>query len=324
MDNMVDFSDIQRAKERLEGMVNHTEVTSDLKLGEQLGTEVCLKWESHQITGAFKVRGGLNTVLSLPEERRESGVVVSSSGNHGLGVSYAAKQERIPAIVYVPDYASKKKITAMRELGAEVRVVDGGYSLAEERGIRVAEEKGAVFISPYNHPEVIAGQGTIILEWLEQTLDLDTVLLPVGGGGLGSGIGLAFKVLRPTSHLIGVQTEGSAFLHENWHGRDIETVKILPNLADGLTGIVDPQSITLPLTRRLFDDFQLVNDDEIARAVAYCYEEHGEIVEGAAAVGLAALLARKPENLGRSVGVLITGGNITPDQHRDILDRAGV
>lgn len=321
---MVDFSDVQRARERLGGRVKRTEVTPDRKLGEQLGTEVCLKWESHQITGAFKVRGALNTVLSLPEERREAGVMASSSGNHGLGVSYAAKQADIPAIVYVPDYASQKKIAAMRELGAEVRVVDGGYGPAEETAVRLAEERGAVFISPYNHPDVIAGQGTIILEWLEQTLDLDTVLLPVGGGGLGSGIGLALKALRPASHLIGAQTEGSAFLHENWHGRDMETVKILPNLAEGLTGRVDPQSITLPLTRRLFDDFLLVNDDEIAGAVAYCYEEHGEIVEGAAAVGLAALLAGKPENLGRSVGVLITGGNITPDQHRDILDRAGV
>ncbi len=321
---MVNFPGVQRAMERLEDMVNLTDVTPDPKLGEQLETEVCLKWESHQITGAFKVRGALNAVLSLPEERREAGVVASSSGNHGLGVSYAAKQADILAIVYVPDYASQKKIVAMRELGAEVRVVEGGYSSAEETAVRLAEEKGAVFISPYNHPDVIAGQGTIILEWLEQTLDLDTVVLPVGGGGLGSGIGLALKALRPTSHLIGVQTEGSAFLHENWHRRDMEAVKVLPNLAEGLSGRVDPQSITLTLTRRLFDDFLLVNDDEIAQAVAYCYEAHGEMVEGAAAVGLAALLAGKTENLGRSVGVLITGGNITPDQHRDILDRAGV
>jgi threonine dehydratase len=322
-ENMVGLSEVQLARQRLEGRVNRTEVTPDPTLGEQLGTEVCLKWESQQITGAFKVRGALNTVLSVPEKRREAGVVASSSGNHGLGVSYAAKQADIPAIVYVPDYASQKKIAAMRELGAEVRVVDGGYSPAEEAAVRLAEERSAVFISPYGHPDVIAGQGTIILEWLEQTRDLDTVVLPVGGGGLGSGIGLALKALRPTSHLIGVQTEGSAFLHENWHGRSMETVEVLPNLAEGLSGRVDPQSITLSLTRRLFDDFLLVNDDEIARAVAYCYETHGEKVEGAAAVGLAALLAGKMGNLGRSVGVLITGGNISPDQHRDILDRVG-
>jgi threonine dehydratase len=261
--------------------------------------------------------------MSLPEEQREVGVVASSSGNHGLGVTYAAKQATIPAVVYVPYYASKKKIAVMRELGAEVRVIEGAYSQAEETAIRFAEEKGAVFISPYNHPDVIAGQGTIILEWLEQTLDLDTVLLPVGGGGLGSGIGLALKTLRPTSSLIGVQTEGSAFLYANWHGRDIETVEVLPNLAEGLSGKVDPQSITLSLTRRLFDNFLLVSDDEIARAVAYCYNVHGEVVEGAAAVGLAALLAGKVENLGRSGGVLITGGNITPEEHRNILERAG-
>jgi threonine dehydratase len=320
---MVEFSDVQSAMKRLDGRVKRTEVTPDHKLSEQLGTEVCLKWESRQITGAFKVRGALNTVMSLPEEQREVGVVASSSGNHGLGVTYAAKQATIPAVVYVPYYASKKKIAVMRELGAEVRVIEGAYSQAEETAIRFAEEKGAVFISPYNHPDVIAGQGTIILEWLEQTLDLDTVLLPVGGGGLGSGIGLALKTLRPTSSLIGVQTEGSAFLYANWHGRDIETVEVLPNLAEGLSGKVDPQSITLSLTRRLFDNFLLVSDDEIARAVAYCYNVHGEVVEGAAAVGLAALLAGKVENLGRSGGVLITGGNITPEEHRNILERAG-
>ncbi len=320
---MVDFSDVQSAMERLDGRVKRTEVTPDHKLSEQLGTEVYLKWESRQITGAFKVRGALNTVMSLPEEQREAGVVASSSGNHGLGVTYAAKLATIPAVVYVPDYASKKKIAVMCELGAEVQVVEGAYSRAEETAIKFAEEMGAVFISPYNHPDVIAGQGTIILEWLEQIPDLDTVLLPVGGGGLGSGIGLALKTLRPTSSLIGVQTEGSAFLYANWHGRDIDTVEVLPNLAEGLSGRVDPQSITLSLTRRLFDNFLLVSDDEIAHAVAYCYNVHGEVVEGAAAVGLAALLAGKVENLGRSCGVLITGGNITPEEHRNILERAG-
>jgi len=295
---MVDFSNIQRAMKRLKGRLNRTEVTPDPKLGEKLETEVCFKWESHQITGAFKVRGALNTILSLPEERREAGVVTSSVGNHGLGLSYAAKQAGIPAIVYLPDYASQKKIAGLRELGAEVRVVDGGYGLAEETGIRLAEDKGVVFISPYNHPDVIAGQGTVTLEWLEQTLNLDTVMLPVGGGGLSSGIGLALKVLRPASHLFGVQAEGLAFLHEYWHGRDMDAVEVRPNLAEGLSGRVDPQSITLPLVRWLFDDFLLVNDDKIARAVAYCYEAYGEIVEGATAVGFAALLAGKVENLG--------------------------
>ncbi len=318
---MVDFSDVQRAMERLDGRVNHTEVTPDPKLSEQLGVKVCFKWESHQLTGSFKVRGALNTVLNLPDERRGAGVVTSSSGNHGLGVSYAARQAGILAIVYLPDYAPRKKITALRELGAEVRIVDGGYGLAEATAIQSAEETGAVFISPYNHPDVIAGQGTIVPEWLEQAPDLDTVLVPVGGGGLGSGIGLALKALRPAARLIGLQSDGSSFLYEYWCGRDMGAVEVRPNLADGLSGKIDPQSITLPLMRQLFDDLLLVNDEEIARAVAYCYRAHGEIIEGAAAVGLAALLAGKAENLGRSVGVLITGANIDSDRHQEILDR---
>jgi threonine dehydratase len=319
---MVDFSDIHRAMEQLKGRVNRTDVTTDSKLSQQVGVEVCYKWESHQLTGAFKVRGALNTILNLPKEKREAGVVASSSGNHAIGITYSARQTGIPAFVFVPEYTSQKKITALSELGAKIQIVDGGYSIAEEKAIKHAEEIGAVFISPYNHPDVIAGQGTIGIEWLEQSPNLDTVLIPIAGGGLGSGIGLAMKGIKPTVHLIGISTEGSAFQYENWHGRDMESVEIHPNLADGLTGKIDPHAITVPLICRLFDDFLLVNDKEIASAVAYLFSEQGEIVEGAAAVGLAALLTGKVENLGRSVGVLITSGNIHPDQHRNILDRA--
>ena len=325
---MVDFQDVERAAARLQGRVRRTEVTPDAELGERCGAVVCLKWESHQITGSFKVRGALNAVMSLPEERRKNGVTSSSSGNHGLGVCHAAREAGIPAVVCVPDYASHKKIDAMRDLGAEVRVLDGPYSLAEATAMRLAQERGASFISPYNNPHVVAGQGTLGLEWLEQIPGLDMIVLPVGGAGLSSGVGLALKAQRPgapaerpASRLCGVGTEGSAFVHAYWHGQPIEAVQITANLADGITGRIDPDSITLPLARALIDDFVSVNDDEIARAVAYCYDRHGQVVEGAAAVGLAGLLAGKLEASGRTVGVLITGGNITPETHREILRR---
>jgi threonine dehydratase len=182
---MVDFLDVERAAARLAGKVRRTEVTSDEALGKRCGA-VWLKWESHQVTGSFKVRGALNAVLSLPEERRKNGVTCSSSGNHGLGVCYAAGKVGIPVVVCVPDYASHKKIDAMRELGAEVRILDGPYSLAEATAIRLAQERGASFVSPYNDPCVVAGQGTLVLEWLDQIPDLDMIVLPVGGGGLSS------------------------------------------------------------------------------------------------------------------------------------------
>jgi threonine dehydratase len=319
---MVELADVQRARERLAGRVNLTEVTPDARLGKQVGAEVWLKWESQQITGSFKVRGALNAVMGLPEERRMSGVTASSSGNHGLGVCYAAREAGIPALVCVPDYASHKKINAMRDLGAEVRVLDGPYSLAEGMAVDLAQQRGAMFISPYAHPDVIAGQGTVMLEWLEQTPGLDMVLLPVGGGGLASGIGLALDGDRPAALLIGAQTQGSAILHAHWGGRDMGAVEIVPNLADGITGRLDPQAVTLSLVRRLLDDFVLVDDDEIARAVAYCYDVHGQVVEGAGAVGLAALLAGKVAVAGRAIGVLITGSNVTPEAHREMLDRA--
>ncbi len=318
---MVDFLDVKRAAERIAGRVRRTEVTPDEALSVRCGAAVCLKWESHQITGSFKLRGALNAVMSLPDERRQNGVTSSSSGNHGLGVCYAAREAGIPAVVCVPDYASHKKIDAMRALGAEVRILDGPYSLAEATAIRLAQERGASFVSPYNDPSVVAGQGTLVLEWLDQVPDLDMIVLPVGGAGLSSGVGLALKAQRPASRLCGVSSDGSPFAHAYWHGRPMEAVQVVPNLADGLTGRLDPDSITLPLVRRVVDDFVLVDDDEIARAVAYCYDRHGEVVEGAAAVGLAALLAGKVETCGRPTGVLITGGNITSETHRDILRR---
>jgi threonine dehydratase len=318
---MVDFLDVEEAAARLQGKVRRTEVTLDGALGDRCGGVVCVKWENHQITGSFKVRGALNAVISLPEERRRNGVTCSSSGNHGLGVCYAAREATIPAVVCVPDYASPKKIAAMRGLGAEVRVLDGPYSMAEATAIRLAQETGASFISPYNDSCVVAGQGTLVREWLDQVPNLDVIVLPVGGAGLSSGVGLALKALRPTSCLYGVSTEGSPFVHAYFHGHPMEPLEIVPNLADGITGRVDPASITLPLARRLIDGFVLVNDDQIARAVAYCYDRHNQVVEGAAAVGLAALLAGKLEIPGRTAGVLITGGNITPETHQGILRR---
>lgn len=318
---MVDFLDVEQATARLEGRLRRTQVTFDRLLGEQCGAVICVKWENHQITGSFKVRGALNAVLSLPEERRKNGVTCSSSGNHGLGVCYASREASIPAVVCVPNYASPKKIAAMRELGAEVRVLDGPYSMAEATAIRLAQETGAAFISPYNDPCVVAGQGTLVREWLDQVPDLNVIVLPVGGAGLSGGVGLALKALCPTSCLYGVSTEGSAFVHAYWHGRSMEALEVVPNLADGITGRVDPASITLPLARRLMDGFVLVNDDEIARAVAYCFDRHNQVVEGAAAVGLAALLAGKLEISGRTAGVLITGGNIAPETHQGILRR---
>jgi threonine dehydratase len=319
---MVDYQDVEQAAVRLEGRVRRTEVTFDGELGEQCGAVVCIKWENQQITGSFKARGAQNAVLSLPDERRKNGVTCCSSGNHGVAVCYAAREAAIPAVVCLPNYASPKKVAAIRELGGEVRVLDGPYSMAEATAIRLAQETGASFISPYNNPSVIAGQGTLGREWLAQVPNLDVIVLPVGGAGLASGVGLALKALCPTSRLYGVQSESSPIMDAYWHGRPTEALEIVPNLAEGITGRPDPGSITLPLMRRLVDGFALVSDDEIVRAVAYCYDRHNQVVEGTAAVGLAALLAGKLDITGRTAGVLITGGNITPEAHQDILRRA--
>jgi threonine dehydratase len=306
------------AAQRIAPFINHTPLTYDF------GQQIYLKWENQQVTGSFKARGAFNKVFTLKTWERERGLVAASAGNHGQGVALAAQKAGSRAIVFASEHAVSAKVEAMRNLGAEVRLVPGGYGEAEQAGLEYARSSGGSWISPYNDGQVIAGQGTIAREvWEDLPARANmTWIVPAGGGGLVAGIGVALESLRSTSapvqRLVAVQSEASPFLHDIFHhGSQAGSVE-LPSLADGLAGPVEEGSLTIPLVKRLVQDFVLVSERDIAQAIAACWSRYGQRIEGSAAVVLAAVLSGAVPD--RPVVLVISGGNIQPEVYERILE----
>jgi threonine dehydratase len=306
------ISDLLAAQNRIASHIRNTPVSYD----EQLG--VWFKWENQQVTGSFKPRGAINKILSLTDEERGRGLVACSAGNHGQGVALAAQITGSHATVYVSQNAAKNKIEKMRALGAEVIQYPGSYGETEAAAILIAREQGKTWVSPYNDPLVIAGQGTVALEVLEQCPQATRWLIPVGGGGLIMGM---VAGAQGKAQVIGVQAEASPFLHHEFHYRDTSKAVDLPSLADGLSGSVEPGSVTIEAIHDVVD-MLLVNEDAIAKAVGYAFRVHGQVIEGSGAVGLAAVMSGKVVGGGRTM-VLVSGGNIDDDKHRKIVESAG-
>lgn len=305
---------VVEALERIKPLTVLTPVTRDPKL------EISYKWENHQVTGSFKLRGAANKVFSLKEDALGKGLVTCSAGNHGQGVAVAASRRGSECIVYVSDHASQLKINAMRQLGAEVRLVSGSYVEAERTAIIHAQRSGATFVSPYNDELVIAGQGTIGIEIVNQMQDwseVEALLVPVGGGGLISGLGVYLSTLRKPPKLIGVQSEASSFAYRVFHTGTQTGVVETESIAEGLAGEIDRNSITIPLMQQYIDDFVLVSEEQIREAIRYCWINYHEVVEGSAVVGLAARLAGKIQS--RHTATIITGGNIQTELFDEII-----
>lgn len=299
---------IEEAGQRIKDQIKLTPLTYDE------GLAIYMKWENHQITGSFKARGALNKVFSLQEWERRNGLVTCSAGNHGQGVALAAQLSHCRCVVFASNHASKVKLTAMRELGAELRLVDGGYTIAESMAKELAAKEDLQFVSPYNDVQVIAGQGTIGLELIKQSgglKEIRSIVVPVGGGGLICGIAASLEELPDHIRMIGVQSEASVYAHALLTTGSQEDIQEADSLADGLAGKIDPGSVTIPLMREYVDEIMLVTEAEIAWAVKYAWEKHHQRIEGSAAVGLAACLAGKIKE--RPCIVIITGGNIEPE-----------
>lgn len=307
---MTNFHDLEAARTRIAPHIHPTPAVFDDNLGAQ---GAWIKWENQQVTGSFKARGAFNKILSLTEEERSRGLIACSAGNHGQGVALAAQLTGAHVTVYVPHTAARLKIEKMRALGAEVIEYPGDYGQTEAAAIRIAKEQGKAWVSPYNDPLIIAGQGTVALEILEQCPDATQWLVPVGGGGLIAGI-MAGAGDRA---VIAVQSEASPFLHHEYHYRDMSNALDLPSLADGLSGSVEPGSITIELIHTV-NDFLLVNEIEIAKAITYAYHKHSQVIEGSGAVGLAAIMSGKVKGDFRTM-VLVSGGNIDAEKHRRII-----
>jgi len=330
---MIPYTWLEEAVERIAPHIRVTPLSYDPN------NDLFLKWENHQVTGSFKARGALNKVLGLQAWEAARGLVAASAGNHGQGVALAAQLVGAQAAIFVSEHAVPAKVEAMRALGAEVRLVAGGYGEAEQAGIAFAKEHNAIWISPYNDGQVIAGQGTLGMELLQELANLPdaTWVVPVGGGGLIAGMGAAIQAFFPTPsaaadpagepeeiparnrkpRLVGAQSTASPFMHALFTGGDQSGVVELDSLADGLAGPVEVNSLTIPLVRRLVDEIVLVEEEEIRRAIAYAWNRYRERIEGSAAVALAAVLEGRVS--ARPAVVVLTGGNIQPEVHQALL-----
>jgi threonine dehydratase len=283
-------------------------------LRRERGGRAILKDEASLPTGSFKVRGALNRILSDRTGACTQGVVAASAGNHGMGVAYAARRVGAKATIVVPRAAVAVKVAGIRELGAEVVQAGGGYAVAERLGRRLAAERGAVWVSPYNDVQVIAGQGVAGLELLRQLEAsgegaLDEVYVPVGGGGLVAGIGVVLRRLSPGTRVVGAQPAASPFMAVAFGGEDRRRVIERATAADGLAGDVEQGAVTIGLVRRVVDAMVLVSEAQIREAAAWAWEEAELRVEPSAAVAVAAYLAH---GAGRC-GVIVSGGNADPE-----------
>jgi threonine dehydratase len=280
---------------------------------------VHLKLEHRQTTGSFKLRGATNAVASLTSQEKARGVVTASTGNHGRGLAHAARLEGMRAVICMSKLVPQNKLDEIRRLGADVKIVGDSQDDAQEEVERLVSEEGLVMLPPFDHLAVIAGQGTLGLEILEQVPDAATVLVPLSGGGLASGIAAALKGMRPATRVVGVSMARGAAMRASLDAGKPVPVEELPTLADSLGGGIGLDNrLTFAMCRDLLDDVVLLSEDEIAAGIRHAYEQEREVIEGAGAVGIAALLAGKVEAKGPVVLVL-SGRNIDMALHRSIV-----
>ena len=273
-------------------------------------TNVYLKTENLQVTGSFKVRGSYFKISQLSEEEKEKGVIACSAGNHAQGVALAATKKGIKSIICLPSAAPISKIEATKRYGAEVCLVNGVYDDAYKKATELRDEQGYTFIHPFDDPDVIAGQGTIGLEIMEQLPGVDAVLVPIGGGGLISGIAYTIKQLNPSCKVYGVQAAGAPSMQHSVKDGKIETLAKVQTVADGIA-VKTPGDLTYKLCSEYVDDIVTVTDDEISAAILSLLEQQKLISEGAGAVGVAAVMFDKiPDIKGKNVCCVVSGGNI--------------
>ncbi len=315
---MISVDCIEKARERVREHIHITPLKRAQHLSMLVGASVYLKLESEQVTGSFKVRGALNRMMTLSQEEVEKGVITASTGNHGLGVAHASKLLDVKAKVVFPRGASDVKREKMQEAGVEV-IQDADYDEVESYARKLGKECGLTYVSPYNDPEIIAGAGTTGLEILEQLDDIDAVIVPIGGGGLISGIAIAVKSKSPETEIIGVQSEVSPEVYESWVAGHWVEAEESESIAQGLMGGVEPDSITLDIIHERVDRILLVRESFILNAMRLLYEKENLLIEGAGAASTAALLENASEFQGKKVVLVLSGGNISEKEIQILL-----
>lgn len=315
----IQLADVERARTRIAGTIRRAPIEPSLSLSELAGVPVHLKLEHLQITGSFKLRGAANAIFSLDQESRERGVVGVSTGNHGRALAYAAREAGIRCIIAMSELVPQNKINGIKAQGAEVRIVGKSQDEAQKEVDRLVREEGMTMLPPFDHADIIAGQGTLGLELIEDMPEAETVLVQVSGGGLIAGVATALKAKKPDIRVVGVSMRRGAAMYECLKtGRPI-AVEELPTLADSLGGGIGLDNrYTFQMVRDLVDEIVLVDEREIAEGIRHGYWRERQIVEGAGAVCMAALISGKVRPSGPTLA-LLSGGNIDMHLHHRII-----
>jgi len=310
--------DVLAAAHRLRGVIHRTPCTLSAPLTARVGTDCHIKWESAQITGSFKLRGAFNALLTMTPDARRRGVVASSAGNHGLGIAYAARTLGIRSRIFVPCSAPAVKRDGIASMGAQVDASQPDYDSAHDAALSYAEAEGMTFVSPCTGRALLAGQGTVGLEILEDLPGVRTLVVPVGGAGLAGGIAVLVRAVAPHVRIVGAQSERTNAMSESLRTGRRASIASLPTLADGLAGQVDDEGALIG--RFALDEIVVVSEEQIADAMRWVAREHDARVEGSGAVGIAALLSR-----GRWEGpvtAIVSGGNVDATVWSEIVGEA--
>ncbi|HEU5425150.1 MAG TPA: threonine/serine dehydratase [Nitrolancea sp.] len=316
---MVEFGDILAAREAISGEVRQTPVFSATRIGQRAGVRLQLKAELLQKTGSFKARGALNAILQTPRAQLERGVIAVSAGNHAQGLAWAARQAGVRCVIVMAASASRTKIAATEGYGAEVVLVEGGVTAAFERAAELERAEGLVNIHGFDNPLIIAGQGTVGLEIMEQVPGVEVIVCPVGGGGLISGVALAAKSLKPSVRVYGVEPEGASAMRQSWDRGEPVTLSSVNTIADGLAPPMAGQ-LTYPLTRQYVDDIVTLSDEEIVVGLRAVLTEAKLYAEPSGAAATAALLAGKiPHEPGALTVAIVSGGNMDLERLKTLI-----
>ncbi len=309
--------DVERARELIRGHVRRTPLERSAPLSARLQSDIHLKLECFQVTGSFKPRGAFCKLLSLPDEIRRRGVIASTAGNHGVGLSYAAQRLQVPTDIYLPRWADRSKLRMLEQNGARLTFFET-VEAARERAKQDAVDRQLTFVSAYNDRQMIAGGGTVALEIVEEIPDVERVVICVGGGGLAAGMAIALKARNPAVRVCGVQAANSPKMSRWFAARSRVDVPLRPSIAEGLAVNMEDDTITFPLLLEAMDEIVEVSEDEIRDALVWLFEHHQLAVEPSGAVTVAALLKLGAQGA-RKVAAVISGRNVSLERYRELL-----
>ena len=320
-DVKIDINNIKDARKTIKPFIKRTTFKYSNFLSSLCQGTIYLKLENTQLSHSFKVRGAFNKILHLTPEEKQKGVITCSSGNHGIATAIASKKLDIAAKIVVPETTPRKKIDKIKKYNVDL-LLYGDYDEAEQKALELAHKEGKTYISGYNDPDIIAGQGTIGLEILEEFPEVEKVLVPIGGGGLVAGIAIAIKSKNRAIEVFGVQSEASPVMYESLKAGRIlksEELKIQDSIADGLSGGIEEGSITFRIAQKNVNKVILVKEETIKEAIRLLWEKDGQVVEGAGAVGSAVVIENKEQFKNKKTVIIISGGNINDELFNKII-----